>query len=183
MDIQWLSEREADVKGEWHHWRIEGLGQELNTESWTSTYKAEDGVTLEVGSRGKSWEMPCVEGFDLLLYRFRRNGKGIHGTERTLKKGMGGGWWRDARIYRAQSVSMKAKCESVVSHVFSTALNRSVNWLWIGERVMRVKRWESKILRLTHRPRMKAGEGGLQEKDFQGDDNNVEENEATNDGR
>ena len=37
---------------------------------------------------------------------------------------------------------------------------------------MRVKRWESKILRLTVRPRMKAGEdrGGLQEKNFEGDE-------------
>ena len=44
---------------------------------WRSTYKAEDGMTLKVGSRGENWEMPFVEVFDLLEYRFRRNGKGI----------------------------------------------------------------------------------------------------------
>ena len=39
---------------------------------WTSTYKAEDGLTLalEVGSRRKSWETPFVEVFDLLGCRF-----------------------------------------------------------------------------------------------------------------
>ena len=50
---------------------------------------------------------------------------------------------------------------------------------------MRVKQWESKTLRLTLRPRMKAGEGwvDLQEKNFEGDENIVEEDEATDDGR
>ena len=41
-----------------------------------------------------------MEVFDLLVNRFRRNGPGIQGTERTLKKGMGN-WWSDGRIYRA----------------------------------------------------------------------------------
>ena len=33
--------------------------------------------------------MPFVKVFDFLGYRFRRNGKGIQATERTLKKVMG----------------------------------------------------------------------------------------------
>ena len=41
-----------------------------------------------------------MEVFDFLGYRFRRNGPGIQGTERTLKKGMGS-WWSDGHIYRA----------------------------------------------------------------------------------
>ena len=101
---------------------------------WTSTYMAEDGVTLKVGSMGESWEMPFVAEFDLLEYRFRRNGKGIQGTERMLKTGMGS-WWRNALIYRAKGLSLKTKCERVVSHVVSTALNGRVNWPWSGERV------------------------------------------------
>ena len=60
---------------------------------WTSTYDAEVGAT-EVG-RGKNWEMPFLE-------EFRRNGKGIQGTERTLKKGMGS-WSADSHICRAKS--------------------------------------------------------------------------------
>ena len=38
---------------------------------WTSPYKAEDGVTVEVDEgQGKSWEMPFVEVLDLLECRF-----------------------------------------------------------------------------------------------------------------
>ena len=86
-----------------------------------------------------------VEGgltLDFLVYRFRRNAKGIQGTERTLKKGMGG-WWRDAHIYHAKTVSLRTKCAMVVSQVFSTGLNE--------------KRWETKVMRLTFRPVKKAG--------------------------
>ena len=43
---------------------------------WTSTYKADGGKTLQVGGKGKSWEMPFVEEFDPLGYRFPKNGKG-----------------------------------------------------------------------------------------------------------
>ena len=75
--------------------------------------------------------------FDFLGYRFRRNGKGIQATERTLKKGMGM-WWRDAHFYRAKSVSLRTNCDRVVSQVFSAGLNGSVNWPWSGGRVMRV---------------------------------------------
>ena len=44
------------------------LDTEPESESmwWTSTYEAEDGLTLAVGGRGKSREMPVVEVFDLL---------------------------------------------------------------------------------------------------------------------
>ena len=45
-----------------------------------------------------------------------------------------------------------------VRHVFSTAPNGSVNRPWSTERVAKVKRWESNILRLTFRPRMKTRE-------------------------
>ena len=70
---------------------------------WTCTRKDEDERTLKVWSRGKSWDLPFVEVFDLLVYHFRRTGKGIQGTEKTLRKGMGS-WWRDGCIYRGKSV-------------------------------------------------------------------------------
>ena len=41
-------------------------------------------------------------------------GKGIQGTERTLKK-WSGSWWRDPHIYQANSVLLRSKCERVVS--------------------------------------------------------------------
>ena len=49
-----------------------------------------------------------------------------------------------------------------------------------GERVMRVKRWESKVLRLTLRPRMKAGGRvcGVQENNFKKYEINVEKDET-----
>ena len=96
---------------------------------WKSTYKAEETPTLEVGSRRKRWEMPFDEVLDLSGYRFRRNGKGVQGTERTLKKGVGS-WWRDSHTYRARGVSLRTRRERVVSHVFSTGLNGSENWPW-----------------------------------------------------
>ena len=40
-------------------------------------------------AEGSGWMMLFVEVFGLLGYRFRRNGTGIQGTERKLKKGMG----------------------------------------------------------------------------------------------
>ena len=45
------------------------------------------------------------------------------------------------------------------SQVFSTGLNGSANWPCNVERVMRVKKWETKILRMTFRPDVKVGEG------------------------
>ena len=72
---------------------------------WTCTYKAEDRFTLVVGGGGECWEMPFVERFDSLEYRFRNNGKGVQVIESTLKKGMEASWWRDACVCRAKSVS------------------------------------------------------------------------------
>ena len=48
---------------------------------------------------------------------------------------------------------------------------------------MRVKKWETKLVRLTFRPRMKAGEGWIQEKNFEGDESQVEEDETADSGR
>ena len=73
----------------------------------------------------------------------------------------------------------------MVSHVFSTALNESVNWGWSMERVVKVMRWESKIMRLTLKPRMKAGEDWV---DYRRRTSwevrtQMEEDDSTDDGR
>ena len=47
---------------------------------------------------------------------------------------VGCGW--DGHIHCAKSVSLATKCDRLVSHVFRTALNGSVNWLWSMERVV-----------------------------------------------
>ena len=70
---------------------------------------------------------PFVEVVDLLGCRFRRNGKGTKGTERTLKKWLGS-WRRDAHICQANSVPL------VVSQVYRTRLNGSVNWPYGGQK-------------------------------------------------
>ena len=69
-----------------------------------------------------------------------------------------GSWWRDAYIYRSKSVSLRTKCQRVISHVFSTALNSSANWTWHVYNARMVHRWETKILRLTFRSKMQPGE-------------------------
>ena len=92
---------------------------------WTSTHKNEDVTTPQVGCRGKTWDLPFMEVFDVLGYGFYRDGfcrdgKGTQGTEKTSRKGLGG-WWRDRYMYRSKSVPMKTMWHRVVSHVFSTA--------------------------------------------------------------
>ena len=54
----------------------------------TSTCEDEDMTTLRVGGRGKTWDLPFREVFDVLGYRFHCNAKGFQGAERTFCKGM-----------------------------------------------------------------------------------------------
>ena len=48
---------------------------------WTSTCKDEIERTLKIECKGKSWDLPFVQVFDLLENRFRRTGMGFEGTE------------------------------------------------------------------------------------------------------
>ena len=116
---------------------------------WTSTHKHEDMQTLRVGSRGRTWDLPFSENFDVLGYRFHRDGKSFQGAE------------RDKHIYRAKTVLLKNKCERVHSHVYSTVLNGSINSPWSGAMITKVRAWEFQMLRLTFRPRMRLDEGRL----------------------
>ena len=100
--------------------------------------------------------MEC-EVFDVLGYRFHRDGKGFQGAERTICKGLRS-WWRDKYICRSKTVPMTAKCKRVHSHVCSTVLNGSINWPLRGAMINKVRAWEAQILRLTFRPRMRLDE-------------------------
>ena len=112
---------------------------------WTSTHKHEDTRTLRVGGRDKVRDLPFCEVFDVLGYRFHRDGKRVRGAERsmcTLRS-----WWRVKYIYRSKTVPMTTQCKRVHSHVYSTVMNGS---FWSA--------WEGQILRLTFRPRMRPDE-------------------------
>ena len=91
---------------------------------WTSTYKGEKSTVGEV--------------FDVLGYRFHRDGKGFQGDEPCAK---GLRRWRDKYIYRS-TVPMTAKCKRVHAHVYSTVLNGSINWHWSGA-INKVRAWEA----------------------------------------
>ena len=43
---------------------------------WTSTCKDEEIATLKVGSRGKTWDLPLREVFDVLGCRLHRDWEG-----------------------------------------------------------------------------------------------------------
>ena len=123
---------------------------------WTSTHKHEDMRTLCVGGRDKVWDLPLCEIFDLLGYLFHGDGKGFQGAERSKCKALRS--WRDKYIYRSKTVPLTTKCKRVHSHVHSSVLNGSINWLWSGAMINKVRAWEAQMLRLAFRPRMKRDE-------------------------
>ena len=104
----------------------------------TSTNKNEDVRSLRVGVRDSAWELPFCEVFDVLGYRFHRDGKGFPGAECSMCKALGS-WWRDKYIYRTKTVTMTTKCERVHSNVYSTVLNGSINWPWSGAMINKVR--------------------------------------------
>ena len=113
---------------------------------WTGTHKHEDMKTLRVGSRGKIGDLPFREVFEVLGYH--RDGKG----ECTLCKDFG------KYKNRSRTVPMTTTCRRVHSQACSTALNGSINWLWSGGMINKVRAWEANIRRLTFRPRFKPDE-------------------------
>ena len=124
--------------------------------SWTNTHKGEDERTLNVWGQGKNWTCRSWTRFKSWAIAFERLGNTFKARTRQSEKGWEvGGGVVTSTVRRA---SLRKKFDSVASHVFRTAQNGGVNWLWSLERVVRAKRWESKILRQTLRPRMVAGE-------------------------
>ena len=58
---------------------------DIIVESMDLTYKDEEKSTLRVESRDRTWDR---EAFEVLGYRFHRDGKGFQGAERTMRKGL-----------------------------------------------------------------------------------------------
>ena len=137
-----------------------GLDMESKPESswWTCTFKDEVMATLRVGSRGKTWDLPFREVFDVLGYRLHRDGWGVHGAERAMCKGTGS-WWRD-KVYLSDEDCpwRRPMC------VYSTALNGSINLPWNGAMLTKVRAWEAKILRLTFQAHMLPDEGWINDR-------------------
>ena len=61
---------------------------DIIVESMDLTYKDEEKSTLRVESRDRTWDLTFREAFEVLGYRFRRDGKGFQGAERTMRKGL-----------------------------------------------------------------------------------------------
>ena len=102
---------------------------------WTITYKDGDRATLRVGKEGLMWDLPHKE---VLGSRYHRDGKGFQGAERMFCKGMAS-WWKDRFFYRSRSVPIKTRCQRTLSHVYSAALNGSVNWSWSIDMLTKVQ--------------------------------------------
>ena len=63
------------------------MGSKPESLWWTSTYKDEDVATLEVESRKKIWDLLFMEVFDVLDYRFQRDGgRGCNGRRKRSGK-------------------------------------------------------------------------------------------------
>ena len=95
-------------------------------------HKQEDVRTLSVGDRDKIWDLPFGEVFDVLGYRFHRDGKGFRGTERTMCKALRS-WWSDKYIYRSKTVpmmdgSMHACPQPCVQHSPEWQSQEAVEW-------------------------------------------------------
>ena len=113
--------------------------------------QAVDGVTQEVGSKEINWEMPVAEVFDLVRYQFRRSGKGVQGTERTLKKGKGSQLEEGC----AHVSGKECAIENQMGKGGDSGVQYRLKWecelaMWKGLR--------AKIPRMTFIQKMKAGE-------------------------
>ena len=73
--------------------------------------------TLKVGNRGLSWDLPSEYVFEVLGYRFHRDG--VSGCRPNVVQRQAS-WWRDGYKYWSKSVPTTTKCRRVLSHVCCT---------------------------------------------------------------
>ena len=56
---------------------------------WTSAHQAEEKKTLSAGKRGRAWDLSFKDAFEVLGYRFHRDGNGCQGADRTFVQRLG----------------------------------------------------------------------------------------------
>ena len=88
-------------------------------------------------------------------------------------------WCRDAHLYRAKSMPLRTQCERVVSQVFSLGFSVNLNRPRSEERVMTVKKWDTKN---WFADRRQESGGWTIGRDFLGNEGQVEEDAITDDG-
>ena len=54
---------------------------------WTSSFEDEDCPTLKIGNRSQTWDLRFLKVFDVLGYRFHRDGKRYSGDRKRCAKG------------------------------------------------------------------------------------------------
>ena len=145
--------------------------------SWTGSYKEEEERTLQVGSRGNSWDTSFVEVFDLLGCPCRGTENRAQETEKTLRKGMGR-WWRDGYTFRTKSVFLRRKCDRVV---FERECQLALEYGESDESQATGIKGPATDAQTENESRRRLG--GLQEKDVVGNEGQMEDNETIDDGR
>ena len=87
--------------------------------------------------------------------------------EKTQEKSMGS-WFKEEHLYRSTAISLKQKCERMVSHVYHVASNGCVNLSWSQEEVKKVESWETVMMRRFSVSRKKKKmKRGLEERPHQ----------------
>ena len=78
-------------------------------------------------------------------------------------------------IYKSKRLSLRLMRQRLVSHECESGLNGNLNWWWKQEVAKTLRRKESKIIRLTFRPRMsESGERTTHREDFANDEEAME---------
>ena len=85
---------------------------------WTSTHAGEASKPMEIKVVEHCWVQPFLEDFDLLGYRYWRNGKCKIGVERSLSGRMNSRN-KEAPVCRSKEELLRKKCHSSVTHVSS----------------------------------------------------------------
>ena len=118
---------------EWKYWidnEVFVFVDVRKVKSKNSRAQARVAVVDEYEYGAFAWDLPSLKDvFEVLGYRFHRDGKESQGADRTMCKGTAI-WWRDRYIYWPKNVPKQTKCRRIPSHVCSTDFNGSVNWLW-----------------------------------------------------
>ena len=103
--------------------------------------------------------------FAMLENRFLRDGNGEQATERDPWQKSYEICKKKTYIYIEKTVSLRTMCERVVSHVLSTGAPNSLNSSWCQKGVKKIERWETKILRVVFKPKIKPDESWVEKKD------------------